>query len=358
MLVGMLTRAEGTSHSGEVTVQLDGVLDLPRTLGILQRGTGDPALQIDAGTHTGGPSGTPGAGAWWVTQQYDDAGNHLGASTLRLDQLSSSEVRVRAVAETRVALEQVLAGAPQMLGSADNWSAFEALLHAQRESSGPQRHLTGQLLEVRRRHPGVRLPATGALFEQLCTVVLEQKVTHDQARHSWRKLLQGHGDVPPASPGLPTPSRMRLPPTPQQLREVASWQWHQMWVQPALATTTRQVAERAPALHRLAATDLGTDSVAQLAEKLTSIPGIGRWSAAETLQRTHGASDLVSVGDYHLAHFVGEALTGRRTDDDGMLKLLEPYRPHRQRLVRLLGLTGFRQQRFGPKLAPADHRQR
>jgi hypothetical protein len=34
----------------------------------------------------------------------------------------------------------------------------------------------------------------------------------------------------------------------------------------------------------------------------------------------------VSVGDYHLAHQVGYALTGRRVDDDGMVELLEPWR--------------------------------
>ena len=101
---------------------------------------------------------------------------------------------------------------------------------------------------------------------------------------------------------------------------------------------------------------LGVDGVAALARRLESLPGIGPWTTAEALQRSHGAADLVSVGDYHLAQYVGQVLTGRRTDDAGMLRLLAPWAGHRQRVVRMIGLSGERKQAFGPKLAPADHR--
>ena len=99
-----------------------------------------------------------------------------------------------------------------------------------------------------------------------------------------------------------------------------------------------------------------TAGLAALARRLESVPGIGPWTTAEALQRSHGAADLVSVGDYHLAQYVGQVLTGRRTDDAGMLRLLAPWAGHRQRVVRMIGLSGERKQAFGPKLAPADHR--
>jgi hypothetical protein len=51
-------------------------------------------------------------------------------------------------------------------------------------------------------------------------------------------------------------------------------------------------------------------------------------------------------------------LTGRRVDDAGMLELLAPFTGHRQRVVRLIGLSGQRKQAFGPRLAPMDHRRR
>lgn len=357
--------------------------DLPRTLGVLQRGYADPAVRVDAGTFPGGPHGTPGAGAWLCQRIYgispeasripEDRSaplsrrtaerpasepRELGQVTFRFDQLSASEVRVRVAVHPKDVpagslTETALQRAASVLGAEDDWTELELLLDALGDRASTE------LARTRRRHPGVRLPASGALFDQLVNVALEQKVTHEQARHSWRNLLKRHGEMPPSSSALAAPAWMRLPLTAAQLKRVPSWDWHGIWVQPALSKTVLRIAERAPAVHRLGkATPADTLSLAGLAEQLASVPGIGPWTSAETLQRSHGAADLVAVGDYHLAHFVGEALTGRRTDDAGMLELLEPYRPHRQRIVRLLGLSGFRMSRFGPRLDPEDHRAR
>ena len=91
--------------------------------------------------------------------------------------------------------------------------------------------------------------------------------------------------------------------------------------------------------------------------RLRAVPGIGVWTAAEVTQRSHGDPDAVSIGDYHLPALVGWALTGRPVDDDGMLELLEPYRGHRYRAVRLLELTpGLLPPRRGPRYAPRDYR--
>jgi hypothetical protein len=39
-----------------------------------------------------------------------------------------------------------------------------------------------------------------------------------------------------------------------------------------------------------------------------------------------------------------------------MAELLEPYRPHRYRVIRLLECSGFAKPRFGPRLTIQDHR--
>ena len=50
-----------------------------------------------------------------------------------------------------------------------------------------------------------------------------------------------------------------------------------------------------------------------------------------------GDADAVPVGDWHLPGHVGNALAGEpRADDARMLELLEPFRPHRGRVLRLL----------------------
>ena len=91
---------------------------------------------------------------------------------------------------------------------------------------------------------------------------------------------------------------------------------------------------------------------------LTSLRGVGPWTSAEARIRAFGDPDAVSVGDFHLAHEVGFALTGHRVDDDGMLELLAPWTGHRQRVIRLIGASGAREPRRGPRLHPEDHRTR
>ena len=75
-------------------------------------------------------------------------------------------------------------------------------------------------------------------------------------------------------------------------------------------------------------------------QRLTAVPGVGPW--------TRGRVGLVALGDasyalylihpaVHLPHVVSWALAGeRRGSDERMLELLEPYRGHRGRVVRLL----------------------
>jgi 3-methyladenine DNA glycosylase/8-oxoguanine DNA glycosylase len=96
---------------------------------------------------------------------------------------------------------------------------------------------------------------------------------------------------------------------------------------------------------------------AEADRRLRSLPGIGPWTSAETRQRACGDPDAVSVGDVHLPGAVGWALTGQRgVDDAGMLELLAPYAGHRHRAARLVVLSGRRQPRRGPRLAPRDYR--
>src|SRR5699024_5735662 len=145
-------------------------------------------------------------------------------------------------------------------------------------------------------------------------------VTQRQARASWRWLANTFGQPSPA--GEPAP---RLAPSPEAILKIASWQWHAGWVQPFLARTLQTVASRATAIHRLAHQPLDV-----IVRELQTFRGICPFMIAETLQLTHGVAYLLSVGDLHLAHRIGEELTGRRTDDAGMLEPLAYWAGHRQ----------------------------
>lgn len=293
------------------------------------------------------PTAATGNGVSSLSFQPPSTGPVTVAIAHPASTVAASEIHYHIWANADVAaIENMINRMPTLLGIDDlslaGWDHFDELLDATAHLLPPS------VVAARQTHPGMRLMSTGQLVDELCTVVLEQKVTQRQARASWRWLADSFGEPSPA--GKPAP---KIAPRPESILHIQSWQWHAGWVQPFLARTLKNVASRATALHRLANRPLD-----DIHTGLTSLPGIGPWTIAETLQRTHGAADLVSVGDFHLAHHIGEALTGKRTDDAGMLELLEPWRGHRQRLVRLIYASGIRFSRFGPRLAATDFRDR
>ena len=54
---------------------------------------------------------------------------------------------------------------------------------------------------------------------------------------------------------------------------------------------------------------------------------------------------------------LGWALTGKPVDDDGMMELLEPYKPQRHRAVRYLEAAGLQRPRRAPRFSPRDYRK-
>src|SRR6202012_6116508 len=78
--------------------------------------------------------------------------------------------------------------------------------------------------EVAHRHPGLRLPSSGRLFEAAVVAVLEQRVTGDEARRSWRGLLRRFGT--PAPGPAPLVAGMFAPPDAQTLLDITTWEWH------------------------------------------------------------------------------------------------------------------------------------
>lgn len=92
----------------------------------------------------------------------------------------------------------------------------------------------------------------------------------------------------------------------------------------------------------------------EAASALRRFGGVGDWTIAETLPISHGDADQVPVGDFHIKHFVVHHLTGKdRGSDEEMLQLLEQFRPHRGRVIRLLHTLGH-EPRFGPRSTPRD----
>ncbi|MCT1368352.1 DNA-3-methyladenine glycosylase [uncultured Kocuria sp.] len=312
-------------------------VDLGHTLAVLQRGRNDPTLRISSA-----PTQTRVALTARISEHEGEGVAALLEQTADTTPRHRAPIRVIAWGHLAAEVEAFVSSVGRLLGFDDDWSelldspSYSQLPHAVRYA--------------RETHPGLRLSATRWVFKQGVSAIFEQRVTGSEAIGAWQRLTKHHGTPPPPPPraGLPFPSDLRVFPTPRTWLDIPSWQWRQAGVDAHRRDAVRALADAAPALARLEA----TSPIGAVARALANLPGIGPWTVAETLQRSHGLPDAISIGDYHLAHAVCYCLEGRRGDDARMLELLAPWSGHRQRVVRLIGVSGVNEPRRGPRVAP------
>jgi 3-methyladenine DNA glycosylase/8-oxoguanine DNA glycosylase len=190
----------------------------------------------------------------------------------------------------------------------------------------------------------LRIPKTKAVFEALTPAVIAQKVIGKEARRSYIALVDTLGRPAPG------PMRLTIPPTATVLAQTPYWTFHQLGVERRRAEVLIRAARSAKRLEETVGMD-----IAAAHRRLEAFPGVGPWTAAQVAMVALGDADAVPVGDYHLAHAVGYALEGTpRSTDERMLELLDPYRGHRARVIRLIEVSGISAPRFGPRLPLRD----
>ena len=278
-------------------------LDLGRTLAPLAHAKGDPTLRLSAGE------------AWRATRTPE------GPAALRL-RLAGGELVVEAWGPGS---EWAVAGVPDLVGEHDRPEELE-----------PQHPI---IAEIARRHPGLRLPRSRAVFEALVPVIIEQKVIGKEARRSYRALVRRLAEPAPG------PLPLMLPPEPARVAAMPYWEFHPLGVERRRAETLIRAAHVARRLEE--AVDMPPDKAHA---RLTAVRGIGPWTAGHVGLAALGDPDAVPLGDYHLPHIVAWSLAGEpRATDERMLELLEPYRGHRARVLRLLLAAGVGPPRRGPR---------
>jgi endonuclease III len=262
-------------------------IDVVRSLAALRHGPRDPSVRIRDGA------------VWRATR------TPLGAATVSYES-GGDGVMVHAWGPGAA---WCIEHAGDVLGARDALDGWE-----------PSRHPL--VHELDRHWTALRFAATGAVFEAIVPTVLEQKITSEEAHEHWRRMVWKWGEPAPG------PDIVRLPPSPEVLAAMPYYRFHPLGVESKRADIIRRVASRVPRLEE--AVSLGRS-------RLEAFPGIGAWTSAKVAQVAWADADAVAVGDYHLAPLVVYAFTGKRGgDDDAMLELLEPFRPHRGRAARLL----------------------
>ncbi|HET9345296.1 MAG TPA: hypothetical protein VFO05_06305 [Candidatus Limnocylindrales bacterium] len=285
---------------------LDRPLDLARTAWPHIRGLGDPSMRIGPG-HVVRTTRTADGPATVEIRQWGDG----------------LEVEAWGPGADR-ALEAV----GGFVGLDDDRSGF-----------APANRL---IADLDRRRPGLRIGRTGAVLEALVPAILEQKVTGTEARRAYRGIIARWGEPAPGPLGL------RLLPAPAVLATIPYHEFHPLGLERRRADLVRAVAARAARFEEIV-----TMPLADAYARLRVMPGIGPWTAAEVALRALGDRDAVSVGDYHLPSLVAYALAGeRKATDERMLELLEPFRGHRGRVIRLLEDSGIRPEAHGPRMQP------
>lgn len=282
-------------------------------LSVHRRGTGDPTYRVDGDRHWRGVRTPEGPATLLVEPRPRDG-----------------EVRASAWGPGAAWVVDRL---PALLGDDDDPSGFV-----------PDHPV---LAEAWQRLEHVRIGRTGLVWESLVPAIIEQKVTGHEAFGGFRRLVRRYGEP---APGPGAERDLWLQPTPEQVATIPSWEWLRLPVDPARARAVLAAARVAPSLERT----LGK-SGAEVERALTSVPGIGIWTAAEVRQRAHGDPDAVSFGDYHVARNVGWAVAGEIWDDDQLADFLEPYRPHRGRVTMLVMMARIAPPRRGPRMAPRTH---
>lgn len=210
--------------------------------------------------------------------------------------------------------------------------------------------------DLARRHDGLRLPATGRIFQRLLRAVCEQKVTGTEAYRAYAATVRHFHAAAGHEPAPGPVQRLLLPPDPAAVAATPYWVFHPFGMEQRRADTLCRAAAAADRLE-------DCTTAADATRRLTAITGIGAWTAAEVVRVAFGDPDAVSIGDYHIPHMVswalaGEARAGAREGAPGvlapadvrMLELLEPFQGHRGRVCVLLEKGGLAAPKFGPRM--------
>jgi len=185
------------------------------------------------------------------------------------------------------------------------------------------------VLRLHRMLPGLRVIRIPWLYDMTCSAILQQRIRTVDAMRDWRRIANRYG--------APAPLGLRAFPPSDVLAEVPQFALEAMGID----------AKRAKALLRFAR-ELRFVSLkpemgfTQLRQTLLRVSGIGPWTTETVLGYGAGDTDAAIPGDLHLPRIVCYALAGERDgSDERMMELLEPFRGHRFRIIRLVSAAGL-----------------
>jgi len=184
------------------------------------------------------------------------------------------------------------------------------------------------VLRLHRMLPGLRVIRVPWLYDMTCSAILQQRIRTVDAMRDWRRITQRYGCAAPLG--------LRAFPAAEVLAAVPQFELERMGVDAKRAKTLLRFAKEM----RFVSLRPGMD-FAQLRQTLLRVCGIGPWTTETVMGYGAGDTDAAIPGDLHLPRVICYALAGEMTGtDERMMELLEPFRGHRFRIIRLLSAAG------------------
>lgn len=268
-----------------------GQLDLTSTLVSIRAGIDDPTMYVAAG------------------DVWRSSWTPAGSVTLHLRELDD-EVIVEAWGD---GADWALEHAPGLVGLHDRLDGFDASFHP-------------ALQQICEELAGFRLPRTYNIIEALLWAVAMQGPSVFEAQRAYRQLVMALGRPAPG------PRELRTPPEPAALAGATSYDLHTYGFERERADILLRIGAQSHRLEELQSLD-----VQQVRQNLSTIDGLSEGSIESAMLIAMGDADATPTGDQRRSREVGRVLAGEpHADDSRMLELLEPWRGHRGRVIRLI----------------------
>lgn len=188
-----------------------------------------------------------------------------------------------------------------------------------------------RLASARAAFRSTRLVHALSLPELHAILILQQRITFAEAARSWRRMIELHAERAPG------PIPLCVPPGPEEWLALRQPRARELGID---AHRWRALQHAARAAAEVTARSYDRERLQELTRRL---PGTGPWTTGLLLGLGTADADAIVLGDVHLPHDLSALLTDVPVgSDDEMIRLLEPFRPHRFRVVRVLLGSGRR----------------
>lgn len=195
---------------------------------------------------------------------------------------------------------------------------------------------------------GLRLVRMPTVYTTLVQVILQQLISYRDACYGWRKLAQRYGTPVSGCDDL------WFPPSAETLAELRSPQFIECCVLPQHGKRIVEVSRVADKIEATWNAGQADNALDVTSEQLLALPGIGPWTVGLLRGGALGDADAEVLGDYSMPKLVSyffenDLQAADQATDDDMLRLLEPYRPHRFYVLTLLNRGAKPPPRRGPR---------